>query len=54
MKKLIKIGAVLAVVGVALLAISSTALHLLLPPERAKKLVLDQLRARLKREVRIG
>ena len=54
MKKLLKILAVLAVIVAVLVMISSLLLHVLLPPEKAKALVLKQLTTHLKREVRIG
>jgi hypothetical protein len=54
MKKALKILGVLLVVAVVLLGLSSAALHFLLPPEKAKALVLKQLTAHLKREVSMG
>ena len=54
MKKLIKILAVLVALGIVLLVIGSVALHMYLPPEKAKKLVLEKLSAQLKRDVEVG
>jgi len=54
MRKFLKIIAVLAVIVIVLVGIASIALRVLLPPEKAKALVLKQLTTHLKREVRIG
>src|SRR6266480_3059256 len=54
MKKALKIiGITVVVVTLGVLA-SSFLLHVLLPPEKAKALVLKQLTGHLKREVQIG
>ena len=54
MKKTLKIIGVLAVIVVVLLTLSSVVLRLLLPPAKAKSLVLKQLTGHLKREVALG
>lgn len=54
MKKLIKILAVLAALGVVLIVIGSVTLRIYLPPEKAKALVLEHLSKQLKREVALG
>src|SRR5262249_20884039 len=54
MKKLIKILAVLAGVFIALMALGSILLHIYLPPEKAKALVLQKLSAQLRREVDVA
>src|SRR5205814_270846 len=54
MKKAIKIFGVVLLIGIVLLGAASVALRFLLPPEKAKALVLKQLTTHLKREVRAG
>ncbi len=54
MKKLIKILVIAGGVVIVLLGVASVALHVLLPPEKAKALVLKQLTVHLKREVTLG
>src|SRR4051812_17833508 len=54
MTKVFKIIGVVAGVAVILLAVSSLVLHILLPPQKAKALVLKQLTGHLKREVSLG
>src|SRR4051812_25116427 len=54
MKKALKVGAVLLVILLAVLGLASLALRFFLPPEKAKKLIVQQLSSRLKREVRVG
>ncbi len=54
MKKLFKVIAVLIAIVVALLLIGSLLLHIYLPPEKAKALVLERLSTQLKREVEVG
>lgn len=54
MKKLIKIVLGLAGLVVVLLLVTSLALKLLLPPEKAKTLVVEKLSAQLHRQVEVG
>lgn len=54
MKKLLKVLAVLLGIVALLGVIASVLLHILLPPEKAKTLILKQLTTHLKREVSIG
>ena len=54
MKKILKIAGVVFLVILGLLGLTSVALHVLLPPEKAKAHVLKHLTAHLKREVKIG
>src|SRR4051812_23038131 len=54
MKKILKVLAVLAAVAAGVLVLASVALHFLLPPEKAKALVLKQLTTHLHREVTLG
>src|SRR5437773_114046 len=54
MKKLFKILVVLVGLGAALVLVGSILLHMYLPPEKGKALVLERLSAQLKREVDVG
>jgi len=54
MKKLLKVLIILVAIIVVLLIVASIALRIYLPPEKAKKLVLDHLSSQLKREVTLG
>jgi uncharacterized protein involved in outer membrane biogenesis len=54
MKKLFKIFVIPMAIVVVLLIGASIALRIYLPPEKAKKLVLEHLSAQLKREVKLG
>lgn len=54
MKKLLKIVGWMVVLVALVLVAASVALHVFLPPEKAKVLVLKQLSEHLKREVKVG
>src|SRR5437667_9130677 len=54
MKKIFKVLAVFVILVVVLLLGGSLLLHIYLPPEKAKALVLERLSAQLKREVSLG
>jgi hypothetical protein len=53
MKRILKIVAVLVVAFLVVLAGASVALHFLLPPEKAKAMVLKELTEHLRREVQV-
>ena len=54
MKKLIKVGIVVALLVAVVIGIASVVLHVVLPPEKAKAMILKQLTGRLHREVSVG